>query len=77
MKSYCSIYNLSLKVRCDNSYLCWCTVFLKAVSSFVLVVSTSFDEFKGRTDRSGGKSITLSSISKYVGVLLVRLILKT
>ena len=59
VESDCSISILLLKVRCDTIHLCRCTVFLKAVQSFVSVVSTYFDEFKGVTDGSVGDSIPM------------------
>ena len=76
MKSDSSISNLFLKVRCDTSYLCRCTVFLKAVRSFVLYMSSSFYESRGFPDGSGGKSIPVAYIRKYVDVMLVRLIIQ-
>ena len=77
MKSDCSISNLSLKVRCAASHLCQCTVFLKALRSFVLDVYFSFAESVGGPDGSGGKSIPVASIRKCVDVLLVGFILQT
>ena len=77
MKSDYIISNLSLKVSCDTIHLCRCTVFLKALHSFISDVSSSFDEYRGGTDGSGGKSIPVTSIFKYGYVLLVRTILKT
>ena len=40
-------------------------------------VPSYFAESRGGTDGSGGKYITVTSICKYVGVLLVRNILQT
>ena len=69
--------NLSLKVICDTSHLCQCTVFLKSVCSFVSNVYYSLAESRGSPNGSGGKSIPVASIRKYVDVLFVRIILNT
>ena len=76
VKLDCSIYNSSLKVKCETSHLCWCTVFLKAMRSFISDVSSSFAESRGGPEGSGGKSIPLASICECVYVLLVRFILQ-
>ena len=68
--------NLSLKVRCETNYLCWFSVLLESVHSFDSDVPYSFDESRGGPDGSGGKYIMVASICKYVGVLIVRLILQ-
>ena len=57
--------------------MCWCTVLLKAVHSFVLDVSTSLPESIGGPGGYVGKSIPLASIRKRVYVILLRLIIKT
>ena len=57
--------------------MCWCTVLLKAVHSFVLDVSTSLPESIGGPGGYVGKSIPLASIRKHVYVILLRLIIKT
>ena len=62
---------------CDTRYLCWYYVVLKAVRSFKSNVPSTFPNSRGGADGSGGKSITLASIRKYVGVLHVRFILQT
>ena len=56
---------------------CRCTVFLKAVRSFLSDVYYSFAESRGGPEGSGGKSIMVISICKVVDVLLVRIILQT
>ena len=45
--------------------------------SFDSDVTSSFAESRGSPDGSGGKSIPVASIRKYVGVPIVRLILQT
>ena len=77
MTSDCIISNLSVKVRFETGHLCQCTVFLKAMRSFVLYVSSSFLKYSGGPEGSGGKSILVTSICKFVDVLLVKLIIKT
>ena len=77
LKLDCSMSNLSTKVRCETSHLCWCIVFLKSVHSFVSGVYSSFAESRGGPEGSGGKSILLAYICKSVGVILVRLIMQT
>ena len=52
-------------------------VFLKAVPSFDSDVPSSFNKSRGGPDGSGGNSITVAYICKYVGVLIVRLMLQT
>ena len=62
VKLDCSISNLSLKLRCETSHLCWCTVFLKAMHSFVSNVSYSFAGYRGGPEGSRGMSIPVSYI---------------
>ena len=62
---------------CDTSNLCLCSVLLKGVRSFYSYVPSSFDESGKSPDGRGGSSIPVDSIHECVGVLLVRLILKT
>ena len=75
MKLDCSVSNLSLKVLCETSHLCWCTVSLKDVHIFVSDVPSSFDESRRVAEGSGGEYIPVASICKCRGGLLVRLIL--
>ena len=77
VKSYYSISNLSLKLRCDTIHLCQCTVFLKALRILVSDVSTYFAGSRGGPDGSVGKFLPLASNRKCADVLLVRLILQT
>ena len=51
--------------------------FLKDLHSFDSSVPSYFYEFRGVPDESGGKSIPVASIRKYVGVMLVRIIIQT
>ena len=75
VNSGCSVYNLSLKVRCHTSHFFRCTVFFKVERIFDLDMSSYFSESRGGFDGYGGKSIPLASIRKCLNVLLVSLIL--
>ena len=77
MTSDCIISNLSVKVRFETGHLCQCTVFLKAMRSFVLYVSSSFPEYSVGPEGSGGNSVLVASICKFVDVLIVNLIIQT
>ena len=57
--------------------MCRCYFLLKGMHSFEPDVPSSFAESRGSPDGSGGKSIPVASIGKYMGVLIVRLILQT
>ena len=77
VKLDCSISNLSLKLRCETSHLCWCTVFLKTVRVLVSDMSSSFAGSREVPEGSGGKSIPVATIFKCLDVMLVRIILNT
>ena len=56
--------------------MCWCSIFLNYVRSFNSDVPYSLYESRRGPDGSKWKYITVGSIRKCVGVLLVRLILQ-
>ena len=57
--------------------MCWNFVILKAVLSFEFDVPYSSSKTRGGTYGSGGNSVLVSSIRKYVGVTIFRLNMKT
>ena len=77
VRSDCSIYNLSLKVRCETRHLCQCTEFLRTVRSFVSYLSSSLAWSRGGPEGSVGKSIPVAFIFKCVDVLILILVLHT
>ena len=66
VKLDCSIPSLSIKVSRETSHVCRCSVLLKAVHIFDLVVPSSFAEYRGGRDDSCGKSIPIGYIHKCV-----------
>ena len=70
VKSECSISNLSLKVLCETSHLCLCTVLFKAVCSAVSDVSSSFADSMGGPEGSEGNSRCFGT-SSTIGVIKI------